>query len=172
MAEPRPPALVKFVRRARQREPQLTFEQLLERWRAQPGQVIEVDAELVRTVYDEDVQGIRPGPPPREAHHSRVVIVSLAAWIGVHVVLLAAIGWPAYSQCRATEATPSTSFTSCGLTLGLTSLAIGWIQPWYGVAIGLVMYRRRPAIAQGIFIGLGIVAMLFTVVCFGGAFGG
>jgi hypothetical protein len=171
MAEARAPALIKFVRRAMRREPGLTFEQLLERWRLQAGAAAEDDAELLRTVYDEEAQGIRVDPRPREANYSRVVLIALAAWIAVHLALLAALGLPAYAACRAGE-TSSGSLTSCGINLGLTALAIGWIQPFYGVVIGLIVRPRRTAVAQGIFIGLGVVTMLFTVLCFGGAFGG
>jgi hypothetical protein len=176
MAEPQP-ALIKFVRRAVRREPGLTFEQVLERWRVQTGTAAEDDAELLRTVYNEEVQydqevhAIRVDPPrPREANYSRVVLIALAAWIAAHLALLAALGLPAYAACRAGETTSGS--LGCGINLGLTALAIGWLQPVYGVVIALVVRPRRTAVAQGIFIGIGVVTLLFTVLCFGGAFSG
>ncbi|HLZ26075.1 MAG TPA: hypothetical protein VKV73_01990 [Chloroflexota bacterium] len=48
---------------------------------------------------------------------------------------------------------------------------IGWVQPFYGVLIALVVRRPQTAVAQGIFIAVGAPTLLFTVLCFGGTAG-
>jgi len=180
MAKPKhSPALVKFVRRAIRREPGLTLEQLEQRWRAQraqraqPGEFVEVDAERLRTVYAEEAQRARQpdAARPRSPTHGRTVLLTVGAWIAAHLVLLAALALPAYLACQRAPPASSLLGSGCGLPLGLTALAIGWLQPVYGVIIAFVIGGRRTAIAQGLFIAVGATTLLFTVVCFGGAVG-
>jgi hypothetical protein len=90
------------------------------------------------------------------------VLLSLGGWMAAHLLLLAAIALPAYQACLRAQ-------QSCGTELGLTALAIGWIQPFYGIVIALILRRRQRAVAQGILTALGVTTLLFTVLCFGGA---
>ena len=155
------PALVKFVRRALRREPNLTYEQVLERWSAAPGARTD-DAESVRQVYDEEIAiaAARQQRTP-DPMHGRKVLITAAIWFGAHLVILAAVDVPMYAGCS------SSSSSECGLGLALTALAIGWIQLVYGLITGAVLSRSRPAIAQGVFIGTGMVTLGFTFLCFG-----
>ena len=170
MAERESPALVKFVRRALRNAPGLTFEQLAERWNAQPGRAVEGNVESLRAVYDREVQVWRnPVARPRDPNHTRNVLLALALWMAAHLLLLAAIGLPAYQTCQRGPPNSTEFLGGCGMALGLTALAVGWLQPVYGVVIALIALRLNTAIAQGIFIAIGITALLFTALCFGGA---
>ncbi|HEY1293846.1 MAG TPA: hypothetical protein VGJ60_12245 [Chloroflexota bacterium] len=158
MAEPSP-ALVKFVRRALRRDATLTYEQILELWSAAPGGHSD-DADAVREVYDEE-RAIADARTRREPDpgHSRKVLITVAIWVGAHLVILAALDVPMYAGCSGSS--------ECGLGLALTAFAIGWIQLIYGVVTGAVLSRSRPAIAQGVFIGTATVTIGFTFLCFG-----
>jgi hypothetical protein len=152
------PALLKFVRRALRREPALSFEQVLERWSATPTARAD-DAEAVRQVYDEEIaraaERQQQTPDPR---HGRKVLITAGVWVAAHLAILAAFDVPMYATCSGSE---------CGLGLALTALAIGWVQLIYGVIVGAVLSRSRPAISQGVFIGTGAVTLGFTFLCFG-----
>ena len=100
----------------------------------------------------------------RDPKHDQSVVLAIAAWFGAHVVVLALVGGLAYVQCQG-----STVFPGCGAGLGLTALSIGWVQLVYGLPVAFIVRAKRPAVAQGIFIGTGVVSGLFTVVCFGSA---
>ena len=104
--------------------------------------------------------------------HSRRVVTTLIVWIGLHVLLLVGVGLPGYAECRSGSAPQSGIFT-CGSSLGVIALAIGWIQLIYGGVIALVLFvRKQMAIGQGVLIGMAAVTLLFTALCFGVAFGG
>ena len=75
------------------------------------------------------------------------------------MLLLAAFDVPLYAGCGGSS--------SCGIGLGLVALAVGWVQLIYGVIVGAVLSRSRPAISQGVFIGAGAVTLGFTFLCFG-----
>jgi hypothetical protein len=112
-----------------------------------------------------------PAARPRDPNHARTVLLSLVAWMAAHLLLLAAIALPAYQSCQRDPQTSTDFLSGCGMGLGLTALAIGWIQPFYGVVIALIVQRQHTAVAQGIFIAIGVTALLFTALCFGGAVG-
>jgi hypothetical protein len=112
-----------------------------------------------------------PGPRPRDPNHTRNVLLSLVVWMAAHLLLLAAIALPAFQQCHLDPQTSTEFLGGCGIGLGLTALAIGWIQPFYGVVVALIVQRRSTAVAQGIFIAIGVTTLLFTALCFGGAVG-
>jgi hypothetical protein len=154
------PRLIKFVRRALRAEPRPEFEEVLGRWRAQPRST--EDAELVRTVYTEELAVLSaPAEPPQ----TRVVLITVAVWIVAHIGLALGIGLPAYVSCRATGATGT--FLGCGASLGLTFVGVGSVQLVYGLIAAVIAVRFRRAVAQGILIGMGTVLVLFTIVCFG-----
>jgi hypothetical protein len=170
MAERPTPALIKFVRRALRREPGLSFEQLLEHWRLQRGGAVEGDTALLRVVYDEEVVASRERRPAvRQPNHDRIVLLTVVGWFAAHLLLLAILGMPSYLECRGTPQPPRSLFLGCGVRLGLTALGIGGVQVPYGLIAGLSLRQPRPAVAQGILIGTGAVALLFTVLCFGAA---
>jgi hypothetical protein len=98
----------------------------------------------------------QPTPDPR---HGRKVLITAGIWIGAHVVLLAAFDVPIYAGCG--------GGSGCGIGLALVALTIGWVQLIYGVIVGAVLSRSRPAISQGVFIGTGAVTLGFTFLCFG-----
>jgi hypothetical protein len=161
------PAQIKFFRRLVRRSPELSVEEALDRWRAAHGEVAEGEAEALRKLYDEQ-QAARLQAALPDPNHGRIVMRTIVAWIGVHTLLLAALAAPSYAQCTGQSAN---AFASCGISIGLTALAIGLAQLVYGVIAGAVLtLRRRTAIAQGLFISAATVAVLFTAVCFGAAF--
>jgi len=162
------PAQIKFVRRIVRRSPDLSFEDVLERWRAEHGEMAESEAEALRARYDEEQAAPRQGRPPPDPNHGRTVMRTIVAWIGVHILLLVALAVPSYAQCTGQ---PSNFFGSCGLNIGLTALAIGVAQLVYGVIAGAVLtLNRRTAIAQGLFISAAALVVLFTAACFGAVF--
>jgi hypothetical protein len=170
MADEPSPAQIKFFRRLVRRSPELSFEEAMDRWRAEHGEVQPADAEVMRTLYDEEQAARAHGPPPHDPNHSRTVMRTIVAWIGVHVLLLVAVGLSAYTQCTGQPATGGI-FGGCGLNVGLTALAIGVAQLVYGViAAAVLAMNRRTAIAQGLFISAATVVVLFTAVCFGATF--
>jgi hypothetical protein len=159
------PRLIKFVRRALRADPKPSFEDVLARWRGQQGG--EVEPELVRAVYDEELAGATQ-PAMRDANYSRIVLVTLATWLVVHVALALALGLPTYITCRQSGSS-SAAFGGCGFNLGVSFLLAGLAQVVYGVVLSVVAYQLRRPVAQGILIGMGIVVVLFTAVCFGAA---
>jgi hypothetical protein len=100
----------------------------------------------------------------RDPKHDQTVLLAIAGWFAAHVLLLALLGGPAYVQCQGSPA-----FPGCGAGLGLTALSIGWVQLVYGLPVAFIVRGKRSAVAQGIFIGTGVVSGLFTVLCFGSA---
>jgi hypothetical protein len=95
---------------------------------------------------------------------------TIVAWVGVHILILVAVALPGYTQCTGQSAPASNLFTGCGITVGLTALAIGVAQLVYGVVAGVVLaIGRRTAIAQGLFISSATLAVVFTALCFGAA---
>lgn len=101
----------------------------------------------------------------RTSNHGKIVLLSLVVWLAAHLLLLGALALPDYRACQ------SVRDSTCSLSVGLTALAVGWIQPFYGVVIALIVQRRHTAVAQGIFIAIGVTTVLFTALCFGGAVG-
>ena len=103
---------------------------------------------------------------------SRRVVITLLIWIALHVLLLIAVGVPGYAECRA-GSTPQSGIFTCGSSLGIIALAIGWIQLIYAAVIALILFtRKQNAIGQGVLIGMAAVTLLFTALCFGVAFSG
>ena len=95
---------------------------------------------------------------------------TIVAWVGVHILILVAVALPGYLQCTGQAAPANYLFTRCGITVGLTALAIGVAQLVYGVIAGAVLaLNRRTAIAQGLFISAASLAIVFTALCFGAA---
>ena len=158
MPEPPSPALLKFVRRSVRRTPDTSLEEIFQRWRAEHPDAPDVDLDMLHAVYDAE-QTNRRGPRPRDPHHSRIVAYTIAAWIAAHAVLLAVIAGPACALGGGPSA-------GCGLAVALISLGIGTLQLGYGLVAGALVSSRRPAVAQGLFIGAAIVALTFTVLCF------
>jgi hypothetical protein len=93
----------------------------------------------------------------------RVVLI----WIAAHLVLWLAIGLPGFLQCQTT----ARSASSCGSDLALPALFIGVIQLLYGFFGGLIvaMIPHFRFVGQGILIGMSIVMLLHTALCFGTA---
>jgi hypothetical protein len=109
----------------------------------------------------------------RPADQSRRVLSALGIWVGAHVLLLAALAIPGYVECQGSPPSSNNLFGGCGIGVGLTALAIGWLQPIYGVVGIIVAFRtHRTAIAQGLVIGVCAVTLLFTALCFGSLFVG
>jgi hypothetical protein len=112
-----------------------------------------------------------PGPPAPDPNHSRIVMRTIVAWIGVHILLLVAIGLPSYTQCGPQVASAPNLFSGCGISFGLTALAVGVAQLVYGVIAAVILaVNSRTAIAQGLFISAATVVVLFTAVCFGAVY--
>ena len=157
------PRLIKFVRRALRREPGISFEQLLERWRVQHPEPD--DEDLLRRTYDKE-QGTSPGAigRDRDPNHNRTVLLTVVAWVLANTALALLIGLPGYIQC--TPRTGSGLF-SCGLNLGIVFLAVGAGQVVYGAMAAVVASRFGKAVTQGLLIGMGAVFLLFGAVCFG-----
>lgn len=163
-----PPRLIKFVRRALRENPKPTFEDVLARWNASQGGTSDQNPALLRTVYDEELERASQPRPPRDPKHTRIVVVTIAIWILGNVAIALAIGLPDYVSCRA----PTQGAASCGLGLGLTFLLVGVAQAVCGAVAAVIATRIRPPVAQGILIGLSMVLVLFTVVCFGATVSG
>jgi hypothetical protein len=170
MAEQPSPGLIKFIRRAIRRQPDLSYEEVVQRWQSQHGELSEEQRQSVQAIYDEE--RARPSQAPREQdpRHSRRVVTSIAAWIVLHLIVLLGFGVPVYTRCLG-ETTTATVSSGCGVNLGLVALLIGWVQLFYGVIGGLIVAHWRTAIGQGIMIGSAAVTLLFTVLCFGAALG-
>lgn len=151
------PRLIKFVRRTLRRNPKPTFEEVLERWRGATRE--DVDPAQMQTVYDEEMARALE-PPPRDPKQTQIVLVSIGVWIVANGAIALALSLPTYVSCRRFS-------SNCGLNLGLVFLLVGVAQVVVGVLAGLIALRIRQPVAQGIFIGLSIVLVLFTVLCFG-----
>jgi hypothetical protein len=158
------PRLIKFVRRALREQPDRTFDELLERWRALGHGAADDDA-IVRNVYDQQLAA--PAAPP-EPSQNRLVIASSLIWILANIGLVLVLGLPGYIGCQQSGQTTS-GFGGCGVDLGLTFLGVGIAQLAYGIVASVIAYRFRKAVAQGILIGMGAAVVLFTVLCFGAA---
>ena len=105
------------------------------------------------------------------AQQTRQVLTALGVWVGAHVVLLAALAVPGYVDCQSGPPSSNNLFGGCGIGVGLTALAMGWIQPIYGVVAIIIAFRRHhTAVAQGLVIGVCAVTLLFTALCFGSLF--
>jgi hypothetical protein len=99
------------------------------------------------------------------------VLTALGIWVGAHVLLLVVLAVPGYAECQGGPPSSNNLFGGCGIGVGLTALAIGWIQPIYGVVAIIVAFRRhQTAVAQGLVIGVCGVTLLFTALCFGSLF--
>lgn len=158
MPEPAaPPRLIKFVRRTLRQNPKPTFEEVLARWNA--SQREQVDPALFQTIYDEELERALQPRPPRDPKHSQMVLVTIAIWILAHLAIALALGLPGYRSCE-------TASSSCGLNLGLVFLSVGLVQLVYGAVAAIIAYRIREPVAQGILIGMSIVVVVFTVLCF------
>ena len=103
-------------------------------------------------------------PPARDPQHSQIVLRTIGIWIVAHIVIALAFGLPGLVSCQ-----PSSGIGSCGVSLGLVFFLVGLVQVVYGAVAAAVLFRSRPAVAQGMLIALSIVVVLFTVVCFGTA---
>jgi hypothetical protein len=156
-----PPKLIRYVRSALRVDPKPSFEDVLGRWRKVFGS--ELETELIRTVYDQELARAVT-PRQRDPRHTQIVLFTVGLWLLGHVALALALGLPEYVTCRQS---PQQYPTNCGSNLGVTFLVVGLVQAFYGVIVGIIAARIRPAVAQGVFIGLGIVVPVFTVVCFG-----
>jgi hypothetical protein len=159
------PTLVKFVRRALRREPNVSFEQLLERWRLEhPDQQ---DEPLLRQVYDGEVIGRTENATggPHGPNYNRNVLLIVVAWVAANAALALLIGLPAYLQCR--QRAPGGTFGACGLNLGVVFLAVGAVQVVYGLITAVVAGRFSKSGAQGVLIGTAAVFLLFGALCFG-----
>jgi hypothetical protein len=105
------------------------------------------------------------------ADQTRRVLSALGIWVGAHVLLLALLAVPGYVECQSGPPSSNNLFGGCGVGLGLTGLAIGWIQPIYGIVAIIIAFRRHhTAVAQGLVIGVCAVTLLFTALCFGSLF--
>jgi hypothetical protein len=158
-----PPRVVKFVRRALRANPKPGFDDVLARWRAVQRQ--DVDVAQLHTIYDSELERasqLRAAPDPR---HSQIVVLTIGIWILANIVIALGSGMPGYLGCR--QPTSGNTGSDCGLQLGLTFLELGGAQFVYGAVAAVIAYRIRAAVGQGILIGMGIVVVLFTVVCFG-----
>jgi hypothetical protein len=104
----------------------------------------------------------------RDPRHDQAVLRTLAVWIGVHLLLVAAIGGPPFVACQSREQATNL-FGGCGQNLALIAAVIGWIQLIYGLVAGAIILLRgkHMAVGQGIFIATSAVAILFTALCFG-----
>jgi hypothetical protein len=93
----------------------------------------------------------------------RVVLV----WIAAHLVLWLLLGLPGFLQCQAA----ARSAGSCGSDLALAALAVGGVQLVYGFVGGLILalIPRFRSVGQGILIGMSIVMLFHTALCFGTA---
>ena len=105
-------------------------------------------------------------PRASDPRHGRIVVLTVAAWVAAHLLLLAALGLPEYVRCI------NESRSACGMNLGVIAFLIGLVQLVYGVAIAIVLaivsvIRRTPPISQGILIGSAVVASLYPVLCVG-----
>jgi hypothetical protein len=157
------PALVKFVRRALRREPDVSFDRLLERWRVQHPQ--QDDEDLLRQVYDEEVAARGEARHARDPNYNRTVLVTAIAWVLANAALAVLVGLPGYLQCR--QRPPVGGFGGCGMNLGLVFLAVGGVQVVYGAIGGVVAARFSQPAAQGVLIGIAAVFLLFGALCFG-----
>ena len=172
------PALLKFVRRSIRRNPAISFEELLDGWRARRGRPIdEIEATSLRDVYEEEAAALREqrlhSPAARHtqvAGSGQIVWLTALAWIAAHLVLSGILALPGYYACRA-GTSYGNSAMYCALPFGLTVLAIGGVQLLYGLVLGFILLAANPrarALAPGIFIGTSVVATLNTVLCFTG----
>jgi hypothetical protein len=158
-----PPRLVRFVRSAVRVDPKPSFEDVLARWRRVFGS--DVDTDLIRTIYDEELARVSE-PRPRDARHSQIVHISIAIWLLANVALALTLSLPHYWTCRQSPPDEG-AFGACGLNLGIVFFVVGVLQLVYGAVVSVIAYQVRPASTQGILIGMGVVLALFTVVCFG-----
>jgi hypothetical protein len=158
------PRLTKFVRRALRAQPDLAFEELLERWRAQAHGAGDDEA-IVRDVYDQQLAA-RTAPP--EPNQNQLVIACSMIWIFANVGLVLVLGLPGYVECQNSGQT-APAFGGCGVNLGLTFLGVGVAQLAYGTVASVIALQFRKAVAQGILVGMGAAVVLFTVLCFGAA---
>jgi hypothetical protein len=108
-----------------------------------------------------------PRARPANPFHSRTVVRTVAAWLGVHLLALVILGLPGYLSC--TSASGSGDIFGCGGSFGLIALLIAGAQTVYGLIGGVILIRYKAAIAQGVLIGTAIAVFLFTAVCFAAA---
>jgi hypothetical protein len=104
------------------------------------------------------------GQGTREPRYDRIVVWTIVAWTVAHLLLWAALGLPDYFRCLNA---PPTRY-GCGWALLLPTLVFGYAQILYGLAVGLLIRKWRPPMGQGILIATGVVALLTTLMCFGG----
>ena len=89
----------------------------------------------------------------------------------MHVLVLAVVGVPVYAACVGSGSSSNEMFGGCGVSVGLTALAIGWLQLADGLIGAVIVYATgRHAISQCRFIAAPVVAFAFTLVCFGSVF--
>jgi hypothetical protein len=167
MAEPKAsPRLIKFVRRALRRDRSLTYEVVLQRWRA--GSPEGPADDVVRRVYDEELAALTT-PRAADPGHNRLVLGSAAAWILANALLVLAIGLRGYLSCR--QGGSSTTL-GCGFGFGMLFLIVGVAQLLYGAVVAAIAYRIWKPVAQGVLIGMGATTVLFTALCFGATVSG
>jgi hypothetical protein len=91
---------------------------------------------------------------------------ALFAWIAIHLLLVAFFSIPEYQRCRERLIAASLR-VQCGGVPAFAFLGVGFVQVLYGLAIGFVLRPFNAPLAQGVFIGVGSVFLLFTALCFG-----